>query len=519
MLGAPPEARPSSGVQLFRCAGFLTWSMEDGHHTPGPAHALASVARTMLKLLMLAAGLVCVLAFGWWLYCQHQNEVGRSEWARVKADLEAKGEQLDWASFIPEPVADADSFMRTPFMEGVVYRDSYDPILRRRLTAIDAGSLTTHMRTPDDPKPSDLPAMARTLRMNLAPGRQWASTNVAAMIIEWMQPLEADFAELRAAARLPYSQLRLAATNAAAPYLPNFVAVRVLAQQFGVLAAAHLEAGQSQLALDDLRVNLALSRALEDQGLLVSYMIAVAIDGLTIGPIVHGLRARRWNDEQLVELDRMLATIDLPAKFPQVIRSERAAANERFGESLPLRIIGPVPAGPLTAWEEKLSRFRPEGWVLGAQAMFNEFMEVYVPLYDPDTGLAHKPALMRLNERAEELATSWHPRDRFAASMIPNFSRAFETVAKHQTWINQARLAIAIERYRLKHERLPAALPELVPVFIAKLPHDLIGGEPLRYRRLTDEHFLLWSVGWNEVDEDGTVAEARDEGDWVWFGL
>jgi hypothetical protein len=388
------------------------------------------------------------------------------------------------------------------------------------LTAFDAGSLTIHMRTPDDPKPFDLPAMAGSLRTKLAPRRNWASTNVGAMVIDWMQPLEADYAELRMAARRPYSQLRFAATNAEVPDLPNYVAFRVLAQQFGVLATAHLEAGESQLALDDLRVNFALSRALEDQGLLVSYMIAVAIDGLTIGQVAHGLRARRWNEEQLVELDRMLEAIDLPASFPRVIRSERAAANQQFGESLPPVMIGDVLPISLSAWEQKFERFRPEGWVLRAQATYNELVqETYIPLYEPDTGLAHKPALTRLLSRAEELASSWHPRDRFVASMIPNFYRVFETVAKHQTWINQARLAIAIERYRLKHGRLPAALAEVAPAFIAEPPRDLIGGEALRYRRLTDEHFLLWSVGWNEVDEDGAVAEAHDKGDWVWFGF
>jgi hypothetical protein len=102
---------------------------------------------------------------------------------------------------------------------------------------------------------------------------------------------------------------------------------------------------------------------------------------------------------------------------------------------------------------------------------------------------------------------------------IPNFSRAIEVTYKHQTWINEARLAIALERFRMRNDRLPDALSALVPEYLDGLPPDIITGEPLRYRRLTEDHYLLWSVGWNEVDEDGAVGNSNNDGDWVWFGF
>jgi hypothetical protein len=104
-------------------------------------------------------------------------------------------------------------------------------------------------------------------------------------------------------------------------------------------------------------------------------------------------------------------------------------------------------------------------------------------------------------------------------SIIPNFIRAGVTVYRHQTWINEARLAIALERFRMRNDRLPDALSALVPDYLDALPPDIVTGEPLRYRRLTEDHFLIWSVGWNEVDEDGAVGDGQDVGDWVWFGF
>ena len=52
--------------------------------------------------------------------------------------------------------------------------------------------------------------------------------------------------------------------------------------------------------------------------------------------------------------------------------------------------------------------------------------------------------------------------------------------------------------------------------FIAKLPHDIIGGQPLKYRRTADGQFVLYSIGWNEKDDGGVPGKTDTEGDWVW---
>ena len=56
------------------------------------------------------------------------------------------------------------------------------------------------------------------------------------------------------------------------------------------------------------------------------------------------------------------------------------------------------------------------------------------------------------------------------------------------------------------------------------LPHDIINGQPLKYRRTADGRFILYSVGWNEKDDGGVVAPAKGhpdrqdilQGDWIW---
>jgi hypothetical protein len=55
-----------------------------------------------------------------------------------------------------------------------------------------------------------------------------------------------------------------------------------------------------------------------------------------------------------------------------------------------------------------------------------------------------------------------------------------------------------------------------VPQFAEKLPHDIIGGEPLKYDRTADDRFELYSIGWNGKDDGGVPGKTTAEGDWVW---
>ena len=101
-----------------------------------------------------------------------------------------------------------------------------------------------------------------------------------------------------------------------------------------------------------------------------------------------------------------------------------------------------------------------------------------------------------------------------ASFALPNFSRALQTVARNQTFVSEALIVCGLERYRRANGEYPATLARLSPGFLENLPHDIITDEALKYRRTADGQFLLYSVGWNERDDDGNPE--KDKGDWVW---
>ena len=86
------------------------------------------------------------------------------------------------------------------------------------------------------------------------------------------------------------------------------------------------------------------------------------------------------------------------------------------------------------------------------------------------------------------------------------------------TMTDHARLACALERFRIARGGFPATLAELSPEFIPALPAEIVNGEPYRYRRSGNVSFVLYTVG-TDLRDDGVIdpkASAAKQTDWVW---
>ena len=169
-----------------------------------------------------------------------------------------------------------------------------------------------------------------------------------------------------------------------------------------------------------------------------------------------------------------------------------------------------------------LASVAPRGWNQQNMVVVAKLDQMHLDSFDAERQIfsAHKlDAITRDVQKALNRVT---PMNFLAAISVPNFSRAFQTVAQNQTSVNEANVACALERYQAAHGDFPETLDLLVPDFIQKLPVDPIEGQPLRYRRKSSDSFLLYSIGWNETD-DGGVSVRREngyldpnKGDWVW---
>jgi hypothetical protein len=107
--------------------------------------------------------------------------------------------------------------------------------------------------------------------------------------------------------------------------------------------------------------------------------------------------------------------------------------------------------------------------------------------------------------------------------VIPALERACLRLVHAHANVDLARTAIALERYHLANGSYPDSLDSLAPKYIPAVPHDVILGKPLHYHR-DGQGFVLYSIGWNEKDDNGTLGFYDDKskgidiskGDWVW---
>jgi hypothetical protein len=252
---------------------------------------------------------------------------------------------------------------------------------------------------------------------------------------------------------------------------------------------------------------------------LVAAMINTAVTGLYVETIAGGMRSHAWTEPQLAALQKQLEQINLPSFVVDSIREERAGVCQLLEKGL------------LTKVEKNIRReihLSPShlvrGWLyqnLVAIARLHQTaldgIDLKKNLFLPNRADSFQHELDVMNGRR-----IFSPYNVFAEMLVPNFAKGFQTLGHNQTLVNEAQIACALERFRLARGVYPESLEDLSPQFIETFPHDLIGGQPLHYRRTNEEKFLLYSVGWNEKDDggqsvfkvDGSIA--GEKGDWVW---
>ena len=169
----------------------------------------------------------------------------------------------------------------------------------------------------------------------------------------------------------------------------------------------------------------------------------------------------------------------------------------------------------------------PSGWYYQNELTVDQiYQQWFLQIIDAKQQLASP----NIENQARAFWLNWQitPQNIFAHLFCLNASSSAERFAYGQSEVNLARTGCALERYHLARGDYPEKLDALVPEFIDKLPHDIIGGQPLKYHRTDDGQFVLYSVGWNETDDGGVVCLATNgygaygsgldnrKGDWVW---
>jgi len=488
---------------------------------------------------------------------------GKRVWENYQREWEAKGEKFDWQAFVPPSVPDDQNFFTAPIFtnmqNGKIAMDPYGIdggpdfpslkdlpndkigyVLDRRMRITDLKIWQTYYRNP-----TNLHAVIGFVTTNgvmseqtdtnylnhptdefpIAPQPQTPAKDVLFALSKFDSAVE----ELRQASQRFYANVPLNyedGFNSVSSLLPVLAELKRCSQLLHLRATAELADGQNAKALDDVKLLLYLNNSLRNSPFLISHLVRMAIISIAFQPIWEGLAEHKWSDEQLVALDTELAKLDFLTDYEFAMRGERAFAIGSFENQRLTRKMIVFQKGNDSTPNKTVTvslRFMPSAYFHQNELAFAQMSQQWIlPLVDTNSRIVSPEALRRADEAVHMEMKHYSPYKVQALMTFPAVTASIKKFASVQASIDLARVACALERYRLAHGEYPEKLDALAPQFIEKIPHDIINGQPLHYRRTPDRQFVLYSVGWNETDDGGQIAFKkngsvdREKGDWVW---
>jgi len=534
-------------------------NMTDHDETAPPRGLLAETIHTWRYLAWLLAILMLVV-----FYYAEENWRGRRAWAKFQQQMLAQGMPVDRSRIIPPRVADSDNFAMTPllaplftFIPGTQKWIDTNALAQTRNFAKRYDQAADRVQSRDQVRSNswvrsrtDLPLWQAAFAVDPkahANGDLTASNSdrpaAAAAVLEALSESGPILAEIQQASRRRFARFNIAydSDNPSAILLPHLAMERHLSQVLQLRASAYLARNQTDEAFQDVELMLYLMNVSREEPFLISHLVRLALFQAALQPLAEGMS--QWSEPQLRALQDRLAAFDFFADSRRTLLGEWLFCGSGiidYVRRAPNRLKLMSELGtPNDANSQDVSvagvllAIAPTGWFDFEQVNYGRRFQASLrkatdPGRHPTNALPtalEDPSPAYWTDASPARSVLRH--EFFTQLLLPSIENMARKTALTQTAADTATIACALERYRRAKGHLPDTLEALVPDWIARMPSDRVSGQSLIYRRSPDDHYVLYSVGWNEKDDGGTVKPAKKtgegsdahEGDWVWRPL
>ena len=462
------------------------------------------------RLILTIFGTLALLAMACVVLVIWQKERGLAE---LKAELTAKGERLDWALVITNPPAHLPNGW--------------------------SDLLAAAKALPDMPR-------ALQLRLYSAPGHRIPihELEVLPMNFHWrrtsksmppsVQVVSNIWDELEAsieANRHLWQSVRLALTNdlvhsrldwsqGYALRLSHLAPMKNLSTWNHYAVQLDLQRGELTGAVDMVVDGFRLIGKYAEEPCIISQLVRLIHFNTTADAVWLILQHPRLAAKQLKALQDAVTNISLAPEFLQGMEMERAMVIHLWKEAVEKGNVDWGMFGQMSSRgpERIFQRVLFNVW-RGSIAAHD--LGYYLRQVQPGLELMRESVTARsLTEYDSRISPITRPSRNsplfLSQSVLNDWSDSFRKLVQAQ--IHRALLITAIGLRRFQHERgrLPDQLTDLVPEVLAEVPTDWMDGKALRYKRLTDHEFHLWSVGSNGIDDGGDPTPPAGE-DYTWL--
>ena len=453
-------------------------------------------------------------AVGLHLFANWRAEV---RWQNYCAAARARGVKLTLAEFAPPVSPDAENFAKLPMFRTALTRGAPSPFKMPRPPGggtpaynyskgerldfqvwakffLDAGFLT---QAGDSP-PRDV-----------------------LLALEHYAPQCKEWSEWRSR---PHCQFPVQLDASGWPQMPNYDIFSSAYQLFTLRMHAHLAIGDSAAALADFQDALQAYRTFEHALSLVGAALRMGLLAVVCSQLGESLAEPKWGDAELQQIQQTLATVNVWKDYKQGLNAERVLSNslyDRLAQSgAERKKLSPMLLFPVTgSWKNTAFALIPSRVFRDNQLLQNQYL-------DEEFGKVSADELHFYPDRAAPSNPENLKRylDEYYFAFSKLFTGAISAIGSQsvslQTRLDQTRLAVALERFRLAHGAFPEKLAELVPNFVAELSLDTYSHQPMLYRRQDGGTFLLYGVDKNRTDDGGVIGAKGNDGerlDLIWF--
>jgi len=322
----------------------------------------------------------------------------------------------------------------------------------------------------------------------------------ANLLLPYIATFQPMFEEIRKGTALDYA-MGVGWEQGPSTPVPNFLAAQISVKMLCVEGRYLESQGEYQKALDNYMTVLTIGRDFSaPEGTLISYLISVAIESISLKQIHHlvtsGHLDRTTLDYVLTRLSMIEETQGTSADafrseancMGWIIKKMREKPDEIRKMTKDQPYFKGLSPEEMSALAVRLEAEHKRFWGF-------EIQHIETPYWERDPE-AHKKQL-------EEMKASFHPLMKIA---IPNFTEADVRALVTTSKLLETQIATALAACKIDKRKYPKRLSALVPDYFKVLPMDPFNGEEYRYKLAADgSGYVLYGVGPDSKDEATAV--------------
>ncbi len=262
-----------------------------------------------------------------------------------------------------------------------------------------------------------------------------------------------------------------------------------------------VEEGKPDEAATAIADSFGVARALQNEPLVISQLVRVAILYLTVGSLERALSRATFSDKQLMELLKAIQSQENPEALVRALAGNRCIGEDYFKNSsmydgiVPFSKVGATIVLYLWDWsglkaKDHLNYLRlMHGIISAAGGPANEIRDLAA---EREKEVQQAPKYLLLTRL-----------------LVPTMLDVNRIQLRILGCLRAARAGIAVERFRIANGRLPDSLDELTPKWLDSVPAGPFDDQPIRYKKLA-KGFVTYSVGPDQKDHGGRERNPKD---------